>query len=80
MIETKCYWCEKRLEMVNGVEKIAQRWWRLRGQQRRKRSMLGREVEEETAVRSGLCLKAALPSGDLHPSADVMSTIDARWS
>ena len=42
--------------------------------------MMGKEVEEETAVRSGLCLKAALPSGDLHPSADVMSTIDARWS
>ena len=71
---------EKYTVNMGGVEKIAQRWWRLRGQQRRKRSMMGKEVEEETAVRSGLCLKAALPSGDLHPSADVMSTIDARWS
>ena len=71
---------EKYTVNMGGVEKIAQRWWRLRGQQRRKRSAMGREVEEETALRSGLCLKAALPSGDLHPFPDVMSTIDARWS
>ena len=26
MIETKCYWCEKRLKMISGVEKIAQKY------------------------------------------------------
>ena len=66
---------------MGGGEKIAQRWWHLRGEQRgRKRSEMGREVEEDTVLGSGLCLKPALPPGNLHPYPDVMATIDARWS
>lgn len=53
-------------------EKIAQRGWRLRGRQReRKRRAMGKKLEEATALGSVLCLKPALPSGDLCPSPDL---------